>query len=218
MALLAVGEGMIGVLSTALDGLVPAPWPTDSELGRGVVSLRLTDATFPPRRCAMTPRLQARIPKCFGWEFLPGAEILVWCNANYSPQAGAIDWLVEQLGDFDAAFFAHPVRATVGEELDFLAAHGDSHYLRGRYTHEQVGPWPRNGWLPNGAVFAYRPTASMRAALTDWFLAMARYHLNDQLSLAACFERHLDNYREVVRLAALPSLGVPFVFHPKVKP
>lgn len=168
---------------------------------------RFTDANLPPRRLAMTPRLQARIPKLFGWQMLPGYEVYVWVDSSMavsSPEC--IRWWLEQLDDAEAVFFRHPDRRTLREEADFIReqiAAGRT-YLTTRYA----GEWAEDelaeiaadstytdDLLIASTAFAYRPTSAVQAMMREWWYHVSRYHIVDQLGLPYALYKAGVNYR-----------------------
>jgi hypothetical protein len=172
-------------------------WEPQVVPGYEVVCWRSDDYTFPPRERAMLPRLQARLPKCFGWEMVPGADIYVWCDASFAIERGdAVAWLINRLDDF--VCFVHPERGSIHAEAEFLRERARSTYIWKRYAgerlEEQLGILTDEGYEDNvlyaGGVFAYRDSKPMRAALTDWWLNQSKYHLNDQLSLPYVLWKH----------------------------
>lgn len=156
---------------------------------------RFTDENFPPRINSMTPRLQARIPKCFGWQFCPGYDFYIWVDASCSLQhPDSAWWFVEQCKGYDAAFFLHPDRRTIKDEATFIKkriAEGNS-YLTSRYAgeflddqlaHIQGDPRYVDNTLFASTAFVYRDTPAMRTALISWWFHISRYHSVDQVSL-----------------------------------
>jgi hypothetical protein len=149
------------------------------------------DVTCPPRSAAMTPRLLARLPKCWGWQMRPGHDAYLWLDASVPlAHAGAVAWWLEQLGDADIALFRHPFRTTVAEEAAVMRTElVNSRRLQKRYGSEwldeqlAVISGVKDDVLYAAGAFMYRPTAAMRQALSLWWEHNTRYHLNDQLSL-----------------------------------
>ena len=43
---------------------------------------KFTDENFPPRFNSMTPRLQARIVKMFGWQMVPPHDLYIWVDSS----------------------------------------------------------------------------------------------------------------------------------------
>ncbi|HUW56667.1 MAG TPA: hypothetical protein VMZ92_08535 [Planctomycetota bacterium] len=133
--------------------------------------------------------MQARIPKCFAWEMVPGADIYVYLDASFTmTRPDALATLLFKLDDFVA--FRHPVRSSIAEEAAYLREHANDRYIRSRYEGEDinlalaaipVGYVDQGLWATG--VFAYRDSPVMRGMLTEWWVHQTRYHLNCQLSL-----------------------------------
>lgn len=168
-------------------------WPT-LEVPPGVeVSVhRFTDANVPPRPLAMTARLQAGLLKWFGPEFVPGRDVYIWIDASCTPTPIAVRWFLEQLGNGDAAFFAHPDRQTIRQEYEFIKARlarPGERYLTSRYAGEWLDEQFAAIDRPSAPLFAstafiYRDTSHVRAILKEVWFGKTRYHLHDQLWLA----------------------------------
>lgn len=154
-----------------------------------------TDANFPPRALAMTPRLQARIPKLFGWQLAPGYDLYIWTDSSVAMlHEASVAWWVEQVEGVDAVFFRHPDRRTLREEADFIQAKiaAGSTYLTTRYAGEwaeeelaeiAADPTYTDDLLIASTAFAYRPTPAVRAMMREWWYGISRYHIVDQLHL-----------------------------------
>jgi len=155
-----------------------------------------TDANFPARRRIMSPRLQARIPKMFGWDMLPGADVYIWIDASFRMvEKHAAEWFVDELGTADIALFRHPNRHTIREEALHIQEKikNQSPYLTERYEGEDLEGQLRavlqfkegyeDDTLYATMAFAYRPTQRIRFLLTDWWVHTSRFHAVDQLAL-----------------------------------
>lgn len=155
-----------------------------------------TDADFPPRYNAMTPRLQARIVKMFGWQMEPGYDAYLWVDSSTRlSKPDSADWFVEQLADKDAAVFRHNRRKTVQEEADYLKHRLDIKcpYVTPRYENEdidgalsEVNPQSR---LFASTAFIYRNTEYVQLAMKEWWYQTSRYHSIDQLGLPHALRR-----------------------------
>ena len=171
-----------------------------------------TDQNFPPRRQTMTPRLQARIPKMFGWDLLPGAEVYLWLDASFRlTSERSARWFVDALGESDLALFDHPHRHSIRDEARHISGklRTGSLYLTQRYQGEdldgQLGAVLRDGYeddtLFATMAFAYRPSSRVKALLGDWWIHTSRFHAVDQLALPYLVWEHGAS---VARLAGDP--------------
>lgn len=197
-----------------LDTIVP---PVPQELPPGVTLdvITFTDANVPLRSQTMSPRLQARIPKMFGYEMAPGYDVYVWVDASFSLQRpGCVAWMLGHLGDDQFVTFAHPARSTCQAEAIFIEGKiaAGNRYLTDRYAHEdtagQLRAIRQPGFVDDRLyatmVIGYRDTASVRAMLREWWVHTSRYHAVDQLALPFV----LWQWASSVRVAVLP--GDPF--------
>ena len=167
-----------------------------------------TDETM-PLRTSMSPYLQARIPKCYGWSLVPGGDVYVWLDACFRlARPDALAWLIEQLGDAHIALYAHPFRSSIHAEAAFIQQQlPQSRRLMKRYTGDRIAEWlellDEDGYQDNvlfaGGVLAYRPRAHVMRALGEWGVTNWLYTTNDQLTLPY----HLT--RNAVRVSVLPG-------------
>lgn len=165
-----------------------------------------TDENFAPRPLAMAHRLQAKIPKMMAWGFVPGCDYYIWCDSKIKiTDSGCIKWLVEQCQDVDFAFFKHPERSTITEELAFMvcAMESDNHPMK-EYLLERYGSEPMRNQVINylsdksfvddklfsAAVFVYRNNPLTQVVLSDWLLHNTLYSVQDQLSLPYVLMKH----------------------------
>lgn len=150
-----------------------------------------TDKDFPPI-AGLTPRLQYRIPKTHGWQMRPGYDLYVWLDGSMAlTKPESLQWLLDQLGDNDMAFFRHPDRKTIKEEVDYLEARKNHRYLKTRYENglhkEQLADIDeaeyKDTQLWASTVFAYRPNFIVRPMMKEWLYTSVRYFTCDQVAL-----------------------------------
>lgn len=151
---------------------------------------------FPLRDRAMTPRLQAKIPKCFGWQMLPGHEYYMWLDGNITMSSpDTLKYFYDSCQDYDMVFLKHPKRNTVKWEARYLwrGLKDQSRYIVGRYVHELLDAQMAeinadkdfvDDLLVNGGMFMYRNTPEVRKVLKEWWYHISRYLIMDQCSLA----------------------------------
>ncbi len=165
--------------------------------------MRYNEKNFPLRK-ALTPHAQSKIPKCFGWDLIPGYDFYVWVDANYILKEGAVEFLIKELtedDDMDILVFPHPFHDTVMQEFDFLRDNlPKSKYLQQRYEGELLEELyceideiygSDKGKLPayHAAIFAYRLSGGVCQALKEWWYYDSRYHLDDQLTMSMVLDR-----------------------------
>lgn len=153
---------------------------------------RFTDENFPPIM-GLTPRLQYRIPKMFGWQMFPSYDYYIWLDGSVSlMQEDSINWLLEQLGNADIAVFKHPWRDTIKEEVDHVEEklQSGNSYITSRYKNglhkEQYADILLDtdyfdSKLYASTAFIYRDSEHMRDVLRMWWLHTSRYFTVDQI-------------------------------------
>jgi hypothetical protein len=179
-------------------------WRSDLMVPHGVrVDVhRFTDSNFPPRTKAMTSRLQAGIPKWYGWQMVPDYDAYIWIDASCAPNLNAVEWFLDHLGDRQIAVFQHPERRSIQAEYEFMikrmARPGET-YLNARYAGEDLrGQFESiaadrryvDDKLYASTAFIYRPTASIRDAFADVWTNKARFLLHDQLIFPYALWKH----------------------------
>ena len=150
----------------------------------------------PPRFNAMTPRLQAKIPKCFGWQLKPNYDVYVWLDGNLRlSHPDSLKYLLKQLEGHDVVVLKHKDRDTIYWEYRYnwrgLHNNKPSRYLQMRYLGEHLDEQhdaikkeidTKAKGLYQGGVFAYRNTPKVQEMLKEWWYDISRYLIMDQLS------------------------------------
>ena len=157
----------------------------------------------------MGARMRAKFPKMSSHSIAATAAFraYAWIDASVEVHDdGFVPWLLSHLGDADAAFFRHPSRATVQDELDYCigALEASDHamtatsantqrYVQSRYAREpiraQMASYARAGFnasafpLLAAGVFIRRNSPRVNAAFDRWLLETVRWSVQDQLSL-----------------------------------
>jgi hypothetical protein len=150
-----------------------------------------TDENFPPRSAAITPRLQSKIPKFFGWQMALGYDIYIWADSGFAMHRNdSVMWLLGQLGKHDICFIKHPTRTRVVDEANFIRENlPHSNRLMARYKNELLDEGltaidlKKDKDLYAAGIFAYRNIPKVQKALKEWWYYTSRYHLDDQLFL-----------------------------------
>jgi Protein of unknown function (DUF616) len=155
---------------------------------------RYTDLEFPPIT-GLTPRLQYRIPKMFGWQMHPGFDYYIWLDGSVTfKREDCAQWFLDQLGDADMALFKHPFRNTIQEEVDHIEDHlqKGKPYITSRYKNglhkEQFADILLDqdyidDKLYTSTAFIYKDSGRVRDALRIWWLHQSRYFTCDQVAL-----------------------------------
>ena len=152
-----------------------------------------TDKNFPLRSKAMTPRLQAKIPKCFGWQVAPGYDYYLWIDACFTlTHHDALKYFLDNCQDYDVVALRHPKRPNIREEYRYVRrGMHQSSFLSAKYENELLEEqWQaissdrsyKDDTLLSGGVFMYRNTPQVQAALKEWWYHISRYEIMDQLA------------------------------------
>lgn len=152
-----------------------------------------TDENFPPRSKAMTPRLQARLPKCFGWQMVPGYDYYMWIDGNLSLRhQDSLKYFVDNMEGHDLVALRHHRRPNIRQETRYIrkGINQESLYIVERYKNELLAEqydvikrdkdYVDDMLLLSGA-FLYRNTPQVQAAMKEWWHFITRYHIVDQI-------------------------------------
>jgi len=154
-----------------------------------------TDENFPPR---MHPRMQAKIPKMFGWQLKPDYDFYMWLDGNLRfKHKDSLKYFYDSCQGYDVVVLQHPQRNTIYWEYRYnwrgLHNNKPSSYLQRRYIGEQLDEQYEviksdndyvDNLLVNGGVFMYRNTEKVHLTLKEWWYHVSRYLIMDQLSWA----------------------------------
>lgn len=153
-----------------------------------------TDENFPPRFNSFTPRLQAKIPKFFGWQLKPGYDYYVWLDSSISlDQPNTLEWLIRQCDSVEIATLKHDKRTTI--ESEYLrtkkGVREESMYYVTRYVNEWIDEQMAeikadknyvDDTLCAAGVFIYKNTPGIQGMLKEWWYHVSRYLNQDQLA------------------------------------
>jgi hypothetical protein len=182
----------IAVISANLGGFdrplehVPQSLPYDYFL--------FTDQNFPPRDKVMSPRLQAKIPKFFGWQMAPGYDYYLWIDGSLAmSDPDTVKYFYDNCQDHDIVVFKHPVRPNIRQEVRYTrkGVKQKSAYMLGRYENEMIQEMYDvvqadkdfvDDLLVNGGLYMYRNTPEVQAMFKEWWYYVTRYVVQDQIS------------------------------------
>lgn len=180
----------------------PVP-PVSQELPEGIEQVYyhcFTDKDFPPIT-GLTPRFQYRIAKLFAWQMLPGYDYYLHLDGEWTlKRPDSLRWYLNELGNADMAFYAHPNRSTIQAEVDYIddylnhrkGTKKGQEYLIARYNNglhkEQLADIKLDSDFVDDKLYAstimlYKDSEGVRDALRLWFLHQARYWTCDQVVL-----------------------------------
>ena len=155
---------------------------------------RYTDQNFPPIT-GLTPRLQYRIPKMFGWQMMPGYDYYLWLDGSMSLQDKmSVDWFIKKAKTVEMVVFKHPWRKTLKEETDFIEAklkegnkYITSRYLNGLHKEQYNDIMEDKTYVDDklyaSTVFMYQNTERVREMMKLWWIHTTRYFTVDQIAL-----------------------------------
>ena len=187
----------IAILSANLGNFDDCVDPVKQDLPQGVSEIvfhRFTDQNFPPIT-GLTPRLQYRIPKLFGWQMFPGYDFYIWMDGGITfKRPDSVSWYLQQLQDADCLFFKHPWRSTIRQEVDHIEEKLklNQPYIVPRYKNglhkEQLAEILKDsGFVDNtlyaSTVFIYRNIPKVHEAMKMWWYHQSRYFTVDQIVL-----------------------------------
>lgn len=161
-----------------------------------------TDEDFPPI-ADLPPRFQYRIPKLFGWQMKPSYDVYIWLDGSMRlTRPDSVRWMLDQLGSNDIAFFKHPWRKTIKEEVDFIEQRlkDNDKYITPRYKnglHKESLKYTEDGVLYASPVFIYKYSVDVGIQLSTWWLYQSRFYTCDQVSLTYALRN--------LRVAVLPG-------------
>lgn len=194
----------IAILSANLGNFDTSIPPVKQNTGHQVSYHQYTDKDFPPIT-GLTPRLQYRIPKLFGWDMYPGYDVYIWMDGGISfKRDDSVSWYLEKMGENHAFFFAHPWRHTIKEEVDHIEKYlqKGSKYIVPRYKnglHKEIyaeilkDKEYKDDFLLASTIFVYRNNEKMRKFMKDWWYWQSRYYTVDQIAQTYLAGKIKDN-------------------------
>lgn len=170
-----------------------------------------TNENFRPRFKAMMPRLQAKIPKFFGWQLLLGYDYYLWLDGHgvlTSPDA--VKLFYEKCADHDVVVIKHRTHPTIRHEYRYTrkGIKQKAEYIVARYENEHMRELNDeiladteyvDDTMVSGGMFMYRDTPAVRNMLKEWWYYVTRYATQDQLSFAYVLKK------SGIRVAILPN-------------
>lgn len=189
----------IAILSANLGNFDKPVNDVFQEIDADVTHWRFTDDDFPPI-IGLTPRLQYRIPKMFGWQFLNKEnfgwhDYILWLDSSMSLQRpDSLMWFLEKCKNYDMALFKHPWRSTITEETNHIEEKlkEGNKYITSRYKNglhkEQLAECLADSHFEDNALYAstafiYKNNQKVHDMMWEWWKQQSRYFTVDQISL-----------------------------------
>jgi hypothetical protein len=170
----------------------------------------LDSENYSTRNKSMRPRLVGKIPKMLAWHLYPGYDYYMWIDQLFNlNNPDAVSWFINELGDHDALFFAHPHRSSIYSEYDFCktAMNDNNQYIIERYQDEdmdlQIKDYNLNqdyidDLLIAAGAFIYKASLVENKnynVMKEWFFHNCIYSVQDQISLPFLLKRLNINYK-----------------------
>lgn len=172
--------------------------------GTGIFVYNETIEPLPFPRQDVNQRLRAKYFRMSTHWLLPDYAAYIWIDAAF--HISDIDalqvFMVNALGSADCAFFGHPDRQTIAEELKDVetAIANGFEYLRVRYGDEpmraQVDAYIAEGFpmdkypLIASGMFIRRNVPHVNAAFDHWLIENFKWTIQDQLSFPYILWKH----------------------------
>ncbi len=155
----------------------------------------------------LSPRLEAKIPKMFGWQLIPNYNYYLWLDGNISlNNRDTLKYFIEQIQGYDIVCLRHHRRPNIRQEIRYLrkGLREQSIYLVSRYKNEL---WQEqykeicsdkeyvDDLLVIGGVFMYRNTPQVQQVMKEWWYHNSRYNIQDQISFAYVLKKSGIKYK-----------------------
>ena len=139
-------------------------------------------------------RLEAKIPKFFGWQLKPNYEYYLWLDGNISlNHSQTLQYFLREIQGYDIVVIRHHRRPNIRQEVRYLrkGLREQSIYLVSRYENElwkeqyetiQADKDFVDDLLVIGGIFMYRNTPQVQAMMKEWWYHVSRYNVQDQIS------------------------------------
>ncbi|MCK9351245.1 MAG: glycosyltransferase domain-containing protein [Candidatus Paceibacterota bacterium] len=182
----------IAVISAALGRVNRIPTHAPQSLSHDY--FMFTDENFPPRDKSMTARLQAKIPKFFGWQLKPGYDYYLWIDSSLALSSpDSLEYFYDQCQGYDMVVLRHPTRPDIRQEARYMRKgfKQKSKYFTSRYEHEFLKEQYDailddkdfvDDLLVCGGIFMYRNTPEVQQMFKEWWYNVSRYIIQDQIS------------------------------------
>lgn len=185
------------ILSANLGNFDKVTKPVEQALPEGIDLIEYhcyTDSDFPPIT-GLTPRLQYRIPKYFGWQMRPDSDLYFWMDGGMSLlREDCATWYLSQIDGYDIGFFKHPTRRNIRQEVAHIEEHLQlgkpyitSRYKNGLHKEQlaviQADKHYKDDKLYASTAFIYRNNPRVQSFMHDWWFYQSRYFTCDQIVL-----------------------------------
>ena len=153
------------------------------------------DTNFKLRDKVFTPMMQAKIPKCFGWQLTPGYDYYLWMDGRFAlKKPDSLKYYLDLCQGYDMVVMRHYRRPSIYEEWRYIRRGlWQSPYIITRYENEFLKEqWDaivadkeyKDDLLLAAGIFMYKNTPQVQSALKEWWYYITRYLVMDQLAFA----------------------------------
>lgn len=160
------------------------------------------DLNVVPRPMSFHPRVQCKIFKMCGFNYVENADLIIWLDGSWlitSPNF--VTWMVEKLGSKDLCLMPHDNRKSIVSEAKFIVDEisKGNQYLKVRYGGEpfdnQITDYFKDKTFKDNCLaatgcFIYKPTDKIKEAFKDWLLENIIHTNMDQVSLPYILHKH----------------------------
>jgi hypothetical protein len=182
------------------------------QVGTEVDFICIDNDNYPLRNNSLSPRMLGKMPKMLAWEMYPGYDYYIWIDIRFKfSRSDAVGWFINQLHDNDAAFFVHPGRNKIIDELIFVENEitNNNEYFISRYSGEnmrsQVETYLADPEFVDNTLFAagafiYTPTLVANESynlMKEWFYQNCVWSVQDQLSLPYVLQKFNTRYTTI---------------------
>lgn len=155
----------------------------------------------------LPPRLEAKIPKMFGWQLKPDYQYYLWLDGNIQlNQPDTLKYFTEQIQGYDIVVIRHHRRPNIRQEVRYLrkGLREQSIYLVSRYKNEL---WKEqydeickdtdfvDDLLVIGGIFFYRNVPEVQKMMKEWWFHNSRYNIQDQISFPYVLKKSGIKYK-----------------------
>ena len=143
-----------------------------------------------PRRCA-------KIYKILPHRFLQEYDFSLWVDGTQTPVIDVRFLIAKFLAKDDIAFFAHPLRGCIYEEMQACIRYNkdDAKVIRKQEEKYRTANYPQNHGLIEGTVILRRHNSpKVKEAMEQWWQELNEFGLRDQLSFNYIAYRNNLNY------------------------
>jgi hypothetical protein len=192
----------IHVITANFNGFKKAPLKIKSDK-HSISIANYNDTNTASRSLAMHPRFKSKIPKMLEWKKVK-ADWYIWIDASFHVvSTDLVSDVLKAAGKNKLCFYRHNKRNSIKQECEFMTKNikNGSLYLYSRYSgepfEEQVKHYLSDKSFKDTQLFAtgfFAYHSSMSHVMEAWFLELAEWTIQDQLSLPYILHKYKARY------------------------